>query len=83
MLKAQKLLESFMKKNCKKNQTNKQIKNVSISVFQKISSGESVKVELDLSNYASKADMKNATGVDTSKFAKKVDLASLISYVDK
>ena len=72
-----------MKKNCKKNQTNKRIKNVSRNVFQKISSGESVKVELDLSNYASKADMKNATGVDTSKFAKKVDLASLISYVDK
>ena len=26
-----------------------------------------VKVELDLSNYATKADLKNATGVDTSK----------------
>ena len=32
-----------------------------------------VKVELDLSNYATKADLKNATGVDTSTFAKKVD----------
>ena len=42
-----------------------------------------VKVELDLSNYATKADLKNATGVDTSKFAKKVDLASLKSNVDK
>ena len=30
-----------------------------------------VKVELDLSNYATKADFKNVTGVDTSKFAKK------------
>ena len=30
-----------------------------------------VKVELDLSNYATKADSKNARGVDTSKFAKK------------
>ena len=39
--------------------------------------------ELDLSNYATKADFKNATGVDTSKFAKKVDLASLKSNVDK
>ena len=31
-----------------------------------------VKVELDFFNYATKADLKNATGVDTSK----VDLAS-------
>ena len=35
------------------------------------SSGVRVKVYLDLSNYAAKADLKNATGVDTSKFAKK------------
>ena len=34
-----------------------------------------MKVELDLSNYATKADLKNAAGFDTSKFAKKVDLA--------
>ena len=45
--------------------------------------GERVKVELDLSNYATKADTKNATCVDESKFAKKVDLASLRSEVDK
>ena len=31
------------------------------------SSGGRVKVELDLSNYATKADLKNATGVNTSK----------------
>ena len=37
-----------------------------------------VKVELDLSNYATKADLKNAAGINTSKFAKKVDLANLI-----
>ena len=37
---------------------------------------ERVKVELDLSNYATKADLKTATGVDTSKFAKKVDLVN-------
>ena len=30
-----------------------------------------VKVDLDLSNYATKSDLKNSTGVDTSKFAKK------------
>ena len=45
--------------------------------------GGRVKVELDLSNYATKSDLKNATGVDTSKFAKKVDLANLKSNVDK
>ena len=41
------------------------------------SSAGRVKVELHLSNYATKVDLKNATGVDTSKFAKKVDLANL------
>ena len=47
------------------------------------SSGRSVKVELDLFNYATKADIKNAAGVDTSELAKKVDLANLNSNVDK
>ena len=42
-----------------------------------------VKVELDLSNYAIKAELKNATGVDTSKFAKKIDSADLKSNFDK
>ena len=28
-----------------------------------------IKVELDLSSYATKSDLKNATGVDTSKFS--------------
>ena len=28
--------------------------------------------ELNLSNYATKTDLKNATGVDTSSFAKKL-----------
>ena len=32
--------------------------------------GGIMKVELDLSNYATKADLKNVAGVDTSKFAK-------------
>ena len=36
-------------------------------------------IKLDLSNYANKADLKNATGADTMKFAKKVELASLKS----
>ena len=42
-----------------------------------------VKVELDLSNYATKTDLKNITDVDTLKFDKKVDLANLKSNVDK
>ena len=42
-----------------------------------------VKVELALSNYATKAELKNASSVDTSKFAKKVDLAGLKCNVDK
>ena len=32
--------------------------------------GVNVKVELDLSIYATKADLKNAASVDTSDFAK-------------
>ena len=47
------------------------------------SSGRREKVELDLSNYAAKADLKNATGVDTSKFAKNVDFGNLKFKVDK
>ena len=45
--------------------------------------GPKVKVELDLSDYAAKADLENATGVDTSGFAKKTDSANLKSDVDK
>ena len=33
--------------------------------------GADVKVELDLSNFATKTDLKNASCVDTSSFAKK------------
>ena len=45
--------------------------------------GGRVKVGLDLPKYTTKADLKNVTGVDTSKFAKKVDLANSKSNVDK
>ena len=45
--------------------------------------GGRVKVELDLSNYATKANLKTTAVLDTSKFAKKVDLANLKSNVDK
>ena len=45
--------------------------------------GKWVKAELDLSNYAAKADLKNATVVQTSAFAKKIELANLKSDVAK
>ena len=45
--------------------------------------GTNVEVELDLSNYATKADLKNATGVDTSLKKKKTDLTNLKSNVDR
>ena len=47
------------------------------------SSGGRVKVELYLTIYETKANLKNATGFDTSKFAKKIDLANLKSDADK
>ena len=37
-----------------------------------ISSGTNVKVELDLSYYAAKADLQNARGVDKSGLVKKL-----------
>ena len=40
-------------------------------------------VELIFSNYATKSDIENASGVDTSEFAKKANLACLISNIDK
>ena len=42
-----------------------------------------MKVELHLSTYATKEDLNNKAGVNTSTFAKKVDLASLKSGIDK
>ena len=36
-----------------------------------------IEVELDLANYATRSDSKNATSIGTSQFAKKVDLANL------
>ena len=41
-----------------------------------------MKVELDLSKYGAKTNLKNATGIDISPFAKKVDLANLKSSVE-
>ena len=42
-----------------------------------------MKIKLDLSHYAMKAYLNNATGVNTTKFAKKIDLANLNSDADK
>ena len=48
-----------------------------------ISSRGRVKFKLELSIYATKADLNNATYVATSKLTKKVDLAHLKYNVDK
>ena len=45
--------------------------------FEPKSLGGNVKVELDLFNYATKADLKNAAGAKALKFARKFDLVSL------
>ena len=42
-----------------------------------------IEVVLDLSNYATKFDLKNATGVDISQLAEKGDLANLKLEADK
>ena len=47
------------------------------------SSSNNVKVELDLTNYAKKTDLKNITHVDVSSFASKTNLAALKTEVDK
>ena len=47
------------------------------------SSGQNVKVELDLTNYATKTDLKNITHVGVSCYASKTNLAALKTEVDK
>ena len=42
-----------------------------------------IKVELDLTNYGTKTDLKNITHVDVSSFASKTNLAALKVEVDK
>ena len=46
-------------------------------------SGRNINVKVDLSNYATKTDLKNVTHVDTSSFALKTNLANLKTEVDK
>ena len=45
--------------------------------------GGNINIKVDLSNYATKTDLKNVTHVDTSRFALKINLTSLKSEVDK
>ena len=49
--------------------------------YKRFDGGISVKV--DLSNYATKTDLKNVSHVDISSFARKSNLASLKTEVDK
>ena len=46
-------------------------------------SRNNIKVELDLTNYATKNDLKNITHVDVSTYASKTNLAALKREVDK
>ena len=46
-------------------------------------SSNNIKVELDLTNYATKTDLNNITHVDTSSFASKTNLAALKTEVDE
>ena len=45
--------------------------------------GGNINVKVDLSNYATKTDLKNVTHIDTSNFAVKTNLAGLKTQVDK
>ena len=45
--------------------------------------GRNINVKVDLSNYATKTDLKNISQVDTSSFALKANLTSLNTEVDK
>ena len=45
--------------------------------------GRDISVKVDLSNDATKTDLKNATGIAASKLAAKSDLASLKAEIDK
>ena len=45
--------------------------------------GGDINVKIDLSNYATKADIKNISHFDTSSFALKTNLATLKTEVDQ
>ena len=45
--------------------------------------GGDINIKVDISNYATKSDIKSFTHVDTSSFPLKTNLASLKTEVDK
>ena len=45
--------------------------------------GDNMKIKIDLSNYATKADIKNILHVNTSSFGLKTNLSNLKTEVDK
>ena len=45
--------------------------------------GGNINIKADLSNYATKTDLKNVTHVDTLRFALKTNLANLKTEADK
>ena len=45
--------------------------------------GGEINAKVDLSNYATKTDLKDVSHVDVSRFALKLNLASLKTEVDK
>ena len=45
--------------------------------------GGDINVQVDLSNYATKADIKNVSHVDTSRFALKTNWTKLKNEIDK
>ena len=45
--------------------------------------GRNINIKVDLSNYATKTDLKTVTHVDTSRFALKTSLANLKTEFDK
>ena len=45
--------------------------------------GGNINVKVDLSNYATKTDLKNVTHIDTFSFTLKTNLASVKTEVDK
>ena len=47
------------------------------------SSSQNIKVELDLTNYATKTDLKNITHVNISSFTSKTNFAALKTEEDK
>ena len=59
------------------------IKNESIFLKKYEPFGENINIKVDLSNYATKNNVKNVTHADTSSFALKTNLASLKTEVDK